>query len=317
MTLPFVSLDLMKSWDVAVVGSLNMDLVVESPRFARPGETLLGGPFTTASGGKGLNQALAAARQGAQTRLVGSIGDDGHGQTLRAVAVADGIDDDGVVERPGTASGVALITVEPSGQNTIIVAPGANALTSTSQVTGDESIERATILLVQLEVPIDTVHLALSRARAAGRRTILNPAPAASLSNELLACCDLVVPNETEAALLTGIATDDLAGAESAARALLARGASAVVVTLGARGALYVDADEHFLVAPFAVDAIDATAAGDAFCGTLAASLAEGLAMRNSLCRAAAAGALATTVRGASPSLPTRDAVDRLVASAD
>jgi ribokinase len=301
-----------ESWDVAVVGSLNMDLVVGTPRFPQPGETLLAGPFATASGGKGLNQALAAARQGARTRLVGSVGDDAHGAELRAVAVGDGIDGEGIVTRSGP-SGVALITVAPDGQNTILVAPGANATTDAAQVAADPAVRAARVVLAQLEVPLDVVHDALALARRAGHRTILNPAPAVALSDEVLACCDLLVPNETEAALLTGVDTSDLAGAELAARALLARGVGAVVVTLGARGALYVDARDRIVMAPFAVEAIDATAAGDAFCGTLAAALADGLPMPAALRRASAAGALATTVRGASPSLPTRAAVDALI----
>lgn len=304
----------MESWDVAVIGSLNMDLVIGTPRFPQPGETLLAGPFATASGGKGLNQALAAARQGARTRLVGSVGDDAHGAELRAVAAADGIDVDGIVTRPGCPSGVALITVAPDGQNTILVAPGANERTDLAQIAADAAVVHAPIVLAQLEVPLEVVHQALARARHAGHRTILNPAPAVALSDELLACCDLLVPNETEAALLTGIDTGDVAGAERAARVLLGRGVGAVVVTLGARGALYVDATSSIVVPPFAVDAIDATAAGDAFCGTLAAALGDALPVRDALRRASAAGALATTVRGASPSLPTAAAVDALLA---
>jgi ribokinase len=304
-----------ETWDVAVVGSLNMDLVVEAPRFPGPGETLMGGPFAMASGGKGLNQALAAARQGAVTRLIGTVGDDDHGQRLRAVASAAGIDIGGVAVTAGNASGIAVITVAPGGQNTIVVAPGANAVTNTTQVGSDPAVGSATVVLAQLEIPLTAVVSALTTARRAGHVTILNPAPARMLPDDVVGLCDLVVPNESEAALLTGCATDSDDGVIAAGRALLARGAGAVIITLGARGAMYIDRDRIEVVAPFAVDAIDATAAGDAFCGALAAALAQGSEVSGALRRASAAGALATTVAGAAPSLPTRAAVDELLAA--
>jgi ribokinase len=301
--------------DVVVVGSLNLDLVVRAPRLPQPGETLLGTGSATAAGGKGLNQAVAAARQGAVTAMIGMVGDDAYGAELLGLAATEGIDARGIGRAHGDGTGVAHITVDDAGTNCIVVVPRSNRRVDAAHVRAHASLLRAArVVLVQLEVPLDGVAEALSIARDAGVTTILNPAPARPLADEVLRRCDLLVPNETEAAALTGLDTASEAGARTAARRLTERTGSTVVVTLGHRGAVYCDGHGvHDSVRPFPVATRDTTAAGDAFCGTLAAALAAGLPLEAALRRASAAGALAATAPGAVPSLPTSAAVDLLL----
>jgi ribokinase len=273
--------------------------------------------FVMVPGGKGLNQTVAAARQGARTAMVGVVGADDLGGHLLAVVQAEGVEVEHLRRDASTGSGVALITVDAKGDNTILVAPQANARLGEDDVAAAAAaLSRTRVVLVQLEIPLPSVRAALARAQAAGAVTILNPAPAPPrpLDRDLLALCDFVVPNESEAAALTGEDTSDAAGVERAAHALLAAGARAVVVTVGDRGARYRDAHRSFAVPTFPVTAVDATAAGDAFCGALAAALAVGTALEDALRRASAAGALAVTVPGATPALPTAAAVDALLA---
>jgi ribokinase len=291
-------------FDVCVVGSANVDLVATTDRLPAPGETVLGSSYAEHAGGKGLNQAVAAARAGARTTFVAAIGDDDAGRQLLAVMDADHIDRAALVMRPGTPTGRALIGVSAAGENSIIVVPGANAELTPDAVA--EAVRRARVLLVQLEVPVATVYAALATARESGVLTILNPAPARELDADLLALCDVVIPNEHEVELLGG------------ARRILELGARAVVITLGARGAMLCTAEDDDVVVPaFAVHAVDTTAAGDAFCGAFAAAMAAGdVPMLHALRYAAAAGALATTRAGAVPSLPTRDAIQALLTNA-
>lgn len=277
--------------DVCVVGSANLDLVATARRLPRPGETVHGNSFAEHPGGKGLNQAVSAARSGATVAFVGAVGADSAGDTLGAVLAGEGIGT-GMLAAVHLPTGRALIGVaEDTGENSIIVVAGANA-----EVSADD-LPPCRVLLTQLEVPLATVTAALSAARSAGALTILNPAPAASLPDDLLAECDVVVPNEHEVEMLGG------------ADRLLALGVGAVVVTLGARGAALHTRDGDTAIAPFAVTPVDTTGAGDAFCGALAARLAAGEALPDALRFAAAAGALATTRRGAVPSMPRRDEV--------
>jgi ribokinase len=307
-----------RPYDVTVVGSLNMDLVVYGDELPARGETRLAERFVMVPGGKGLNQAIAAARQGARTAMVGVLGTDDLGDRLGEVAAADGVDLTHVRRDPAVGSGVALITVDGRGDNTILVVPQANGRLGPGDVAAAASAVTGTgVLLVQLETPLAAVQEALACARAAGVTTVLNPAPAPTtpLPRELLALADLVVPNETEAAALTGEDTSDTAGVDRAAAALLGAGAGAVLLTLGERGALYRDADRTIRVPTSPVTAVDATAAGDAFCGALAAALSHGRPLEDALARAAAAGALAVTVAGAVPSLPMAAAVDALLAA--
>jgi ribokinase len=284
-------------FDVVVVGSANLDLVATTPRLPGPGETVLGSHFAQYPGGKGLNQAVAAARAGSSVALIAAVGDDDAGRTLRTVADDEGIDISQIETIPDVATGRAVITVDDGAENSIVVIPGANAHALAS------SLPSTTVVLAQLEVPINTVIAAFTAARSAGSRTVLNPAPApvGGLPAELLALCDVIVPNEHEVELLGGVDR------------LLAGDVGAVVVTRGAAGATVSDTAGTRSVAPFQVDPVDTTGAGDAFCGALAARLAAGDELDASVRYAAAAGALATTTAGAVPSLPTAADIERLV----
>jgi ribokinase len=283
--------------DVCVVGSANLDLVATTPRIPGPGETVLGNGYAEHAGGKGLNQAVAAARSGAHVAFVGCLGDDDAGRRMHAVLAGDGIDA-AAVTLSTSPTGRALIIVDGNGENSIVVVPGAN-----HDVTLPESLPTASVVLCQLEVPLDRVAQALAAGRRGGATTILNPAPAAPLPTDLLAACDIVVPNEHEVELLGGVA------------ALVAAGCRAVVVTRGGAGVDVHTADGRVHCPAFEVDVVDTTGAGDAFCGALAARLAAGDELLPAVRWAAAAGALATTVVGAVPAQPTADRIRELLDS--
>lgn len=283
-------------FDVCVVGSANLDLVAVVDRLPGPGETVTGYSYAEYPGGKGLNQAVAAARSGAATSFVGCVGRDTAAAVVLDVMVGDGIDT-GRVGRVDEPTGRALIGVAASGENSIIVVAGANG-----QV-GHVDLPPTRVILAQLEVPLVAVHAALAAGRAMGAITVLNPAPALPLPESLLTLCDIVVPNQHEAELMGGAAR------------LLALGARAVVVTLGNRGADVHTAIGVEHIDPFAVTPVDTTAAGDSFCGSLCARLAAGDPLHIALRYAAAAGALCTTRRGAVPSIPHRAEIDRLLSA--
>ncbi|MBI4506706.1 MAG: ribokinase [Chloroflexi bacterium] len=299
---------------VIVVGSCNVDYTVETERLPTPGATVLGAAFRSALGGKGANQAVAAARLGAQVRMAARVGADAAGEALLSALLRAGVATSAVARDPRTPTGVALIVVDRAGQNLIAVAPGANGRLSARDVAPAlADLAPADIVLAQLEVPIAAVLAAFRAARRSGAATLLNAAPAlpASALAVLLRLTTVLVVNEDEAAALAGVPIEGWSTARAAAGALLGLGPALVVVTLGAKGALAVTATEEIAQPAFAVHSVDATGAGDAFCGALAtwygrAPLAEALAL------AAAAGALATTRRGAQPSLPTARAVRRL-----
>jgi ribokinase len=299
---------------VVVFGSINMDLVVRTPRLPTPGETLTGHTFFTAPGGKGANQAVACARLGVPTRMVGRVGDDLFGEQLRASLRSFGVQDDGVLTTPGP-SGVALIAVDDLAENTIVIVPGANGSVSIADIPRLEAVlDGARILLVQLEVPIETVVAAARAAHTRGVTVILDPAPALPLPDELYALADIITPNEHEATTLTGIAVHDDQGAIAAARALIARGARSVALKLGARGALTADAEGEQFWSPFTVTPVDTVAAGDAFNGGLAVALSEGRSFNEAIRWGLAAGALSVTRHGAQPSMPERNEVLTLLA---
>jgi len=290
---------------VVVVGSVNLDTTFEVTRLPAGGETVLASSVRTAVGGKGANQAAASALQGVPTALIAGIGDDAAGRTLLDTLAASGVDVGGCRVVAGAPSGQAFITVDATGANTIVVAAGANArLTADDVGTLD-----ARVVLTQLEIADGPVRAALAQARAAGAFTILNPAPARPLDAAILTLCDLLVPNEHEAAALTGCADAREAAAALGATA----GGASVIVTCGEGGALGWRAGEWFELPPFPVDAVDTVAAGDAYCGVLAAAIAEGRPLEEAARRASAAGALATTARGALSSLPTRADVEALL----
>ncbi|HET6946370.1 MAG TPA: ribokinase [bacterium] len=303
---------------LAVVGSLNTDLVIKSRRRPERGETVTGGVFATFPGGKGANQAVAASRLGAQVAMVGAIGEDAFGRQLREGLERDRIDTRHVTTVAGEASGVALITVDPRGQNTIVVAPGANwRLTPQHVEAAREVIASSAVLLLQLEIPLESVVRAAELARDAGCRVILDPAPAppAPLPERLLPLVDVINPNEVEAKVLTGISVQDEQGARAAAERLLAMGCRAAVIKLGPRGAFVAGAltagdTTRQTVPGIPVDAVDTTAAGDAFAGALGVAVANGRAILDAVRLANVVGAISVTRMGAQPSMPTRIDVD-------
>lgn len=300
---------------VTVVGSLNMDLVARAPRIPQPGETILGGEFQTAPGGKGANQAVAAARLGAQVSMVGRVGRDAFGTALLDNLAAAGVDHTYVTQDPEAASGVALIVVDDAGENSIVVASGANMRISAADVDAAETaIAGADICLLQLESPLEVVTRSAEVAHAYGVTVVLNPAPARPLPAALLSLIDVLVPNEGETALLTGQPVDDLAAADSAAATLRGMGVGTVILTLGERGALLAQEGATDRFPAFAVTPIDTTAAGDAFVGGFAVALGEGRSLADAVRWGNAAGALATTKMGAQPSLPHRTALEALLA---
>jgi ribokinase len=296
---------------IVVIGSVNTDLVVRGSRIPSPGETVTGGSFLSAQGGKGANQAVAAARAGAEVTFVARVGDDELGEAAIASLLDESVAVAHVTRDPDHATGVALIMVDQAGENAISVAPGANARLSMDDVEAARAaIESADVLLMQLETPIPAVERAAAIASAAGTTVMLNPAPARPLGGSLLSDVDVLTPNEGESAFLTGVQEPGL----SATR-LRESGVNTVVVTLGSRGAISLSSRGMSVAEGFPVSAIDSTAAGDAFNGFLAVCLAEGLDLEKAVPRACAAGALATTVPGARPSLPFRDSVEDLWSS--
>jgi ribokinase len=296
---------------VCVVGSANVDLTFRTARLPRPGETLTGHGFQQDFGGKGANQAIAAARLGAQVSLVARLGDDPFGQQSLRRYRDEGLDVAYVRLDAGRPTGTAAIVVDDAAQNCILVVPGANAALSPQDVRAAAvAIEQADVLLCQLEVPCESVLEAFRVARAAGVRTVLTPAPAVELPAELYALCDLCVPNETEAELLTGHAAGGLDQAEAAATELRRRGVGVVVVTLGGRGALLLDAEGARHVPAVRVEAVDPTGAGDAFTAALAVFSGEGLPLSEAARRASTVAALTVTRPGAQSAFPTRAQVD-------
>jgi ribokinase len=294
---------------ITVLGSINMDLVVRAPRFAQPGETIIGESFLTVPGGKGANQAVAAQRLGGSVAMVGGIGEDAFGPAMADGLADEGIDVRHVDVRGGSASGVALITVNHDGENTIIVVAGANGTLTIDDVTlARDVILPAAVVVLQLEIPMDVVHAAATIAHDAGRAVILNAAPAATLPDSLLRLVDYLIVNENE---LLDVAGPDGRDQRAAIQALHDRGARSIVVTLGGAGARLVPRDEAPTFVPaYVVDVVDTTAAGDAFVGAFAVALSEGLSPVEALRRGNAAGALTVTRAGAQPSLPTRGEVD-------
>ncbi len=295
---------------IVVFGSINMDLVVRTPRLPVAGETLTGHSFFTAPGGKGANQAVAGARLGAATRMIGRVGDDVFGAALCDGLRADNVNIAGVLAQPGISSGTAVIAVNDAAENTIIVVPGANGQVGAEDLVRlDAALVGTSALLLQLEVPLAAVINAAQLARQRGVTVILDPAPAQPLPDALYRAADIITPNETEAAALVGFAIDGEDAAEHAAQALLARGVRQVIIKLGGRGAYWHDGAKGSFVPAFQVSAADTVAAGDAFNGGLAAALDTGIPLAEALRWGMAAGALSTTKAGAQPSLPTRDDV--------
>jgi len=297
----------MSAPDVVVIGSVNMDLVARSPRLPVPGETVSGSEFATIPGGKGANQAVAASRLGAGTAMIGCVGEDAFGESLRGGLELDGIDCSGLRVIPGVSSGVALIVVDQGGRNGIVIVAGANGRLEPADIDANEPLlAAARIAVMQLEVPLPTVAHAAARARALSKLVVLNPAPAQPLPRELIASVDYLVPNEIEAAALTGVPVDSVEAAMAAGTRLRGGGARNVLVTLGARGVVAVTASGARHHPAPEVKAVDTTAAGDTFIGGLCAALVESRPLDAAIRFAQAAAALSVTRFGAQPSIPRR-----------
>ncbi|MEM6427936.1 MAG: ribokinase [Deinococcota bacterium] len=298
---------------VVVVGSLNMDLVVQVPHFPIPGETLLGGEYNQHPGGKGANQAVAAARAGGNVTMIGRVGQDGFGEVLKKQLEADGINTTQLEALADSPTGVAFITVDNSAQNCIIVSSGANMKLMPDDLPADV-IQAADVLVLQLEVPLQTVFHAAQLAQQAGTKVILNLAPAQALKPEQVRHVDVLVVNESEAALLAG---EDVANVslnpETTAKAL-AEQVPTVILTLGAAGVVWCHDKTVHRFPSFKVEAVDTTAAGDAFVGALAASYDDTTSLAEAVRVASATGALAVTRAGAQPSLPSRKEIDAFLA---
>ena len=299
---------------VVVVGSTNTDMSVRVPRIPRPGETVCGTDFQVTGGGKGANQAVAAARAGAPVLFVTALGADAFGDRALAALAAEGIDVTLVRRVPDAASGVALIFVDEAGENSIAVASGANSALRPADVEPLVSrLGAGDVLLVQLEIPLETVCAAVEAATARGARVILNPAPARPLPDTLLAAVTVITPNEREAAQLTDLATGGPDGLSQAARALHARGVGDVLITLGSRGVYASTADSVSHEPAFRVETRDTTAAGDVFNGALAVAMIEGQSRRDAIRFASAAAALSVTRPGAQASAPRRADIDAML----
>ena len=291
-----------------VVGSTNTDMVIKTANLPRPGETVLGGVFFMNAGGKGANQAVAAARLGATVTFVCKTGNDIFGQQSRQLFIEEGIDTGYVFSDPEHPSGIALITVDAQAENCIAVASGANAFLFPYDLKNASiAIEQSDIVLMQLEIPMETIEFVAGIARTQGKTVILNPAPAQPLSNGLLQCVNILTPNETEASMISGIPVTDLISAYKAARTICGMGVQTVIITLGAKGALiYTDEFQEEIPAE-KVEAIDTTAAGDVFNGALAVALSENKNIRDAVRFACKAASISVTRIGAQASAPYRN----------
>ena len=300
---------------VVVLGGINMDLVATVHRFPALGETVVGSSFTTYPGGKGANQAVGAARMGAAVRMIGRVGGDGFGQQLRQGLGQEGIDVSGIAVDSSSTSGIAVIHIDASAQNQIVQVKGANENCGVQEL---EQVVRAlvgaSVLMLQLEVPVDVSLRAAEAAVSRGCRVILDPAPAGELPAGMYRQCDYITPNESESEALVGFPVTDVDSARRAAEVLIGRGAGCAVIKMGAGGAFYLTGRRSAHVPAFAVEAVETVAAGDAFNGALAVALAEGRDMAEAIRWASAAGALAVTRAGAQDAMPWRSDVKALLA---
>jgi ribokinase len=301
---------------IVVVGSSNVDLIIKGDKIPEPGETVLGGTFHKAAGGKGANQAVAASRAGGEVTFISCVGNEYGEESIEGFR-NDGINVDYVKKDPDVATGIALIMVDENGENSIFVASGANLSLTVSDIQkARQIIKDADVLLMQCEIPIEIVEEAAKIASSAGVITILNPAPAQPLSDELLKCVTILTPNETETELLTGMEVKNDSDAVNAASMILAKGVEVVIITIGSKGALLATKDETTIISGYSVEAKDTTAAGDVFNGALAIAIAENKSLNEAIQFANAAAALSVTRMGAQPSAPKREEIEAMILQA-
>lgn len=298
----------MKNSRIIIIGSCNTDMVVKSSKLPKPGETVLGGYFMMNNGGKGANQAVAVARLGGSPTFITKIGNDIFGKKQINLFKKENIDTESIFSDPSSPSGVALIMVDGNGENCIVVASGANAnLRADDIMKVRDVVESAEIVLMQLEIPMDTVEYVAKIAHDKGVKVILNPAPAAPLSNELIKSLHTIIPNETEAEFISGSKISDWSSAKEAADAISAKGVDNVIITLGSKGAFVKEGNSYYKVPVEKINAIDTTAAGDTFCGAFCVGLSEGLSMLEAVEFANEAAGIAVTKEGAQSSIPFRN----------
>jgi len=300
---------------IAVIGSLNMDLVVRAPRIPKPGETIIGThDLQMIPGGKGANQAYCSAKLGAEVAMIGRVGDDIFGEQLVNNLNKAGVNTHYIIQDIEASTGIAMIVVDESGQNSIVVSPGANGRVAPSDISHAEAVFlSANLILLQLEIPLPTVIEAAQLAKKHGVKVLLNPAPAQKLPNELLSLIDIMIPNETEAAILSeyDVSTDN--GIKQAAAKLHQSGIKTIIMTRGSQGASLITENKITHFPAFPIKAVDTTGAGDAFVGSFAVAFAEGKSITSAIMFGNAAGALATIKPGAQPSMPSRDDLDKLL----
>ena len=295
--------------NICVIGSLNMDLVVNVDTMPKPGQTIIGSNFKEVPGGKGANQAVAMARLNGNVSMIGKVGEDGFGQTLINSLKNDKVDTTYIQTAKG-ATGVALITVDKNAQNSIVVSPGANFEVKEDDIDNNiEAIKNSDIVVLQLETPLNTIKYALNKAKELNKYTILNPAPAVKLDDEIIKNVDLLTPNETELEIISGVSIETEEDIQKAAQIMIEKGVKELIVTLGSKGSLYINKEKGMFKKAYKVEAVDTTAAGDSYTGALAVALSQDKNIEDAMDFASKVGALSVLKEGAQSSLPTLEDV--------
>ena len=295
--------------NICVIGSLNMDLVVNVDTMPKPGQTIIGSNFKEVPGGKGANQAVAMARLNGNVSMIGKVGEDGFGQTLINSLKNDKVDTTYIQTAKG-ATGVALITVDKNAQNSIVVSPGANFEVKEDDIDNNiEAIKNSDIVVLQLETPLNTIKYALNKAKELNKYTILNPAPSVKLDDEIIKNVDLLTPNETELEIISGVSIETEEDIQKAAQIMIEKGVKELIVTLGSKGSLYINKEKSMFKKAYKVEAVDTTAAGDSYTGALAVALSQDKNIEDAMDFASKVGALSVLKEGAQSSLPTLEDV--------
>lgn len=295
--------------NICVIGSLNMDLVVNVDTMPKPGQTIIGSNFKEVPGGKGANQAVAMARLNGNVSMIGKVGEDGFGQTLINSLKNDKVDTTYIQTSKG-ATGVALITVDKNAQNSIVVSPGANFEVKEDDIDNNiEAIKNSDIVVLQLETPLNTIKYALNKAKELNKYTILNPAPAVKLDDEIIKNVDLLTPNETELEIISGVSIETEEDIQKAAQIMIEKGVKELIVTLGSKGSLYINKEKSMFKKAYKVEVVDTTAAGDSYTGALAVALSQDKNIEDAMDFASKVGALSVLKEGAQSSLPTLEDV--------